>query len=68
MSWRKAVEALWKLSSCRGVIASDLGRLPPFWRKIFQSGRVALHELVEIMTISEREFHAHASLHIKTQK
>jgi hypothetical protein len=62
------VEALWKLSSCRGVIASDLGRPPPFWRKIFRWMGSALQERIEITNISKRQFRTHASLHISSQK
>jgi hypothetical protein len=68
MRLRKAVEALWKLSSLRGVIASDLERLAPFSCKIFQWIIAATHEHVEIMDISRRSSSTHASLHMNFQK
>jgi hypothetical protein len=54
MRLRKAVEALWKLSSLRGAIASDLARRAPFSCKIFQWIDAASHECIEIMDISRR--------------
>jgi hypothetical protein len=62
------VEALWKLSSLRGGIASDLDRCAPFSCKIFHSINVALPERLEIMDISRRKFLTHGSLHMNFQK
>jgi hypothetical protein len=50
------VEALWKLSSLRSVIASDPGGRAPFSRKIFQWINAASHERIEIMDLSRRQF------------
>ena len=52
MRLRKPVEGLWKLSSLREVIASDLGHLTPFSRKIFQWIAAAPLERIEITDLS----------------
>ena len=52
MRLRKAVEVLWKLSSLRHVIASDLQPHSPFSRKIFQWIAVASPERIEITVLS----------------
>jgi hypothetical protein len=48
----KAVEALWKLSSLRGVIASDPRGRAPFRCKIFRSIDAVPDERIEIMNVS----------------
>ena|SRR5438445_6519782 len=51
----KAVDALWKLSSLRGVIASDLHRRSLFYRKIFRwIAERGLRERVDIMDFLSR--------------
>jgi hypothetical protein len=45
----KAVDALWKLSSLRGVIASDRS---PLSRNIFLRGAAALRKRIDIMDFS----------------
>jgi len=52
MRLRKAVEGLWKLSSLRDAIASYLGHLTLFSRKIFQWIAVASPERIEITVLS----------------
>ena len=51
----KAVDALWKLSSLRGVIASDLRAVAqPISRKIFRRFAAALRKRIDIMDFSQR--------------
>jgi len=68
MRLRKAVEALWKLSSLRAMIASDLGRPSALSCKIFQRIDAPPHEHVENMHISRCGSLTHGSLHMNFQK
>jgi hypothetical protein len=68
MRLRKAVEGLWKLSSLRDVIASDLGHLTLFSRKIFQWIAAPPLECIEITDLFLQQLLTHASLHMNFQK
>jgi hypothetical protein len=48
------VDTLWKLSSLRGLIASDLDRRSPLSCKIFQWIAARLRKRIDIMDISRR--------------
>jgi hypothetical protein len=63
----KAVDVLWKLSSLRGVIASDLERRSPFPRKIIRWNSLAPASAL-ISPDFRYVFLTHASLHMKSQK
>ena len=68
MRLRKPVEGLWKLSSLRDVIASYLGHLTLFSRKIFQWIAAPPLERIEITDLSSSSSFTHASLHMNFQK